>query len=85
MVDSGATENIMPLSVMEDLGMECNKYYEIGEIIYSIESRKVQACREIKYLCAWISATPHITTIFTMIMVDFPLAHGIVLRRDCVH
>jgi hypothetical protein len=42
LVDSGATNNIMPLSVMEALGMECTKYYETGESIYAIDSRKVQ-------------------------------------------
>jgi len=39
--------------------MECTKYHEIGEIIYAIDSRKVSVYGEIKYLCAWINATPH--------------------------
>jgi hypothetical protein len=82
LVDSGATNNIMPLSVMEALGMECTKYYETGESIYAIDSRKVPAYGEIKYFCAWISATPHITTIFTIIVVDFPPTYGVVLGRD---
>jgi hypothetical protein len=41
LVDSGATNNIMTLYVMEALGMECTKYYETGESIYAIDSRKV--------------------------------------------
>jgi hypothetical protein len=41
LVDIGATNNIMPLEVMEALGMSCTKYYETGEIIYAIDSRKV--------------------------------------------
>jgi hypothetical protein len=41
LVDTGATNNIMPLAVMEALGMSCNKYYETGERIYAIDSRKV--------------------------------------------
>jgi hypothetical protein len=52
LVDSGATNNIMPLSIMEALGMECTKYYEMGESIYAIDSRKVPAYGEIKDFCA---------------------------------
>ena len=40
LVDSGATNNIMPLLVMEALGMRCTKYYETRESIYAIDSRK---------------------------------------------
>jgi len=51
-VDSGSTKTINPLSIMEALGMECIKHYEIGENIYFIDSRKVPSYREIKYFCA---------------------------------
>jgi hypothetical protein len=82
LVDSGATKNIMPLSMMEALGMECTKYYETCESIYAIDSRKVPTYGEIKYLCAWITAAPHITTIFNIIIVDFSPSYGVVLGRD---
>jgi len=72
----------MPLSVMEELGMGCMKYYEIGEIIYAINSRKVPAYGEIKDLCSFITAVPHITIFFTIIVVDLPLAYGVVLGID---
>jgi hypothetical protein len=80
LVDSGATNNIMP--VMEALGMECMRYYETSKIIYAIDSRKFPAYGEIKYFCAWITASPHITTIFTIIVVDLPPTYGVVLGRD---
>jgi hypothetical protein len=48
LVDTGATNNIMPLAVMEALGMSCTKYYETGESIYAIDSRQVPAYGEIK-------------------------------------
>jgi hypothetical protein len=60
------------LLVSEALGMECIKYYETGERKYIIDSTKVLAYGEIKYLCALINASPHITTIFTIIVVDLP-------------
>jgi hypothetical protein len=82
MVDTGATNNIMPLSVMEALGMGCTKYYETGERIYAIDSRKVPAYGEIKYFYAWIIVAPHITIVFTITVVDLPPAYGVVLGRD---
>jgi hypothetical protein len=54
LVDTGATNNIMALVVMEALGMSCSKYYETGESIYAIDSRKVSAYGEIKDFYAWI-------------------------------
>jgi len=82
LIDTGATNNIMPLLVMEALGMSCTKFYEIGESIYAIDSRKVPAYREIKDFYAWISIFPHITTVFTIIVVDIPPTYGVVLGRD---
>ena len=82
LVDIGVTNNIMPFTVMEALGMSCTKYYEIDEIIYSIDSRKVPTYREIKDLYAWITTTPHIITVFNIIVVDLPPSYGVVLGRD---
>jgi hypothetical protein len=42
LVDSRATKNIMPFFVMESLGMECTKYYEICEIICAMIPEKYQ-------------------------------------------
>jgi len=52
------TNNIIPLEVMEALGMRCTKYYEIGKSIYAIDSTKVQSCGEIKDFYAWIMFPP---------------------------
>jgi hypothetical protein len=72
----------MPLSVMEELGMGCTKYYDIGESIYAIDSTNFPTYGEIKDFCAWITATPHISTIFTIIVVEFPPTYGVVIGRD---
>jgi hypothetical protein len=82
LVDTSATNNIMPLAVMESLGMSCTKYYETGESISAIDSRKVPVYREIKDFYALITAAPHIITIFNIIAVDLPPAYGVVLRRE---
>jgi hypothetical protein len=55
LVDMGTTNNIMPLAVMEALGMRFTKYYETGESIYAINSRQVTAYGEIKDFYAWIT------------------------------
>jgi hypothetical protein len=81
LIDIIATNDIMPLSVIETLGMGCTKYYEIGESIYAIDSRKVSAYGEIKDSYARITITPHITIVFTIIVVDLTLAYGVVLGR----
>jgi len=48
LVDTGATNIIMPLEVMEKLGINCTKYYETSESIYAIDSRQVPSYGEIK-------------------------------------
>jgi hypothetical protein len=83
LVDTRATNNIGPLSVIESLGMGCTNYYETGESIYAIDSRKVPSYGEIKYFGVWITTAPHITFFFTMIiLVDLPPAYGVVMGRD---
>jgi hypothetical protein len=72
LVDTGVTNNIMPLVVMEALGMNCTKYYDIGESIYAIDSRQVPSYGEIKEFYAWIMMAPHIITVFIIIVVDLP-------------
>jgi len=72
----------MPLLVMQALGRECTRHYETSEINYAIDSRKVPAYGEIKYFCARITTTPHITTVFTIIVVDLPPTYGVVLGID---
>jgi hypothetical protein len=81
-IDTCATNNIMPLMVMEALGMSCTKYYEIAKSICAIDSRKVSTYREIKDFYAWITVAPHIITVFNIIVVDLPPSYGVVLGRD---
>lgn len=48
MVDCGATHNIMPFSVMRNVGLDCIRHYKVGECIFSIDSRSVSTYGEIK-------------------------------------
>jgi hypothetical protein len=76
LIDSGDTNNIMSLSVMQALGMECMRNYNTGESIYAIDSRNFPAYEEIKYFCAWITSTPYI------LVEDIPPTYGVFLGRD---
>jgi hypothetical protein len=81
LVDTGAKNNIIPLTVMEALGMNCSKYYKTSESIYAINLRKVSTYEEIKDFYAWIIDAPHIITIFNIIVVDLPPTYGVVMGR----
>jgi hypothetical protein len=43
---------------------------------------KILAYGEINDFCAWISSTPHINIVFTIIVVDLPSTYGVVLGRE---
>jgi hypothetical protein len=58
LVDTGTTNNIMSLAVMEALGMSCTKYYETGERIYAIDSRKVPAYKKSRIFMLGLQQPP---------------------------
>ena len=72
----------MPLVVMDALGMNYTKYYETGEHIYKIDSRQVPTFGEIKEFNAWITISPLIVNVFTIIVVDIFPSYGVVFGRD---
>jgi hypothetical protein len=57
----------------------------LGESIYAIESRKVPSYGEIKDLCACLIASPHITIVFTIIVVDLSHAYVVCYKGIGVH
>lgn len=58
MVDCGTTHNIMPLPIMNTIGLDCTRHYKVGECIFTINSRSVLTYGEIKVFCAKISFSP---------------------------
>ena len=48
----------------------------------TIANLPTPAYGEIKDFYAWITTSPHIITIFNIIVVDLPPAYGVVMRRD---
>ena len=79
MVNNGEINNIMPLSIMKSIGLECIGHFKTDEGIFAIDSEKVTTYGEIKDFCAWIASAPHVKTLFTIIVVDLPPTYGLVL------
>ena len=82
MVYNGATNKIMPLSIKKSIGLECTRHVKTSEGIFAIDSRKVAAYGEINDLCAWISITPHVKIMFTIVVDDLPPTYGVVIRWE---
>jgi len=53
-MNGGAINNIMPLYIMKERGLDFTDYYEIGESICTISSRRVSYYGENKYFYAYI-------------------------------
>ena len=85
MLDSGDTHNIMPLSIMKTIGVYCTKNYKAGEFIFVIDSRSVSTYKEIKYFCARIISFAHIHIVFTIIVVDLPLAYSLIIGQEWIY
>lgn len=82
MVDYGATHNIMSLSVMRTVGLDCTRHYKAGDCNFSIDSRSVLAYGEIKYCCVELSSSPQNHIVFPIIVVDLPPTYSLVLGHE---
>ena len=81
--DSGAMHNIIPMYVMNTIGLDFPRNYKVRECIFSINSRSVLSYGEIKVFCDRISLAPHIHIVFTIIVVDLiPSAFSLVLGHE---
>jgi hypothetical protein len=56
LLDSGASHNLMPKSVMDELGLEITKTYHD---LYSFDSRKVKCLGVIKYMVVTLFSAAH--------------------------
>ena len=69
LMDSGASHNLMPNIVMEDLGLEITKAYHN---LYSFESRKVKCLGVIKDLVVSLFQLPMKIVIMDIVVADIP-------------
>lgn len=81
-MNGGAINNIMPLYIMKERGLDFTDYYEIGESICTISSRRVSYYGENKYFYAYIRLEWNFTIIITIIVVDLRIVYGFISRGE---
>jgi hypothetical protein len=78
LMDSGASHNVMPKVVMEELGLEITKPYQD---LYSFDSKKVKCLGLIKYLVVSLAQLPMKSVVMDIIVADIPPKFGMLLSR----
>jgi hypothetical protein len=81
LMDSGASHNLMPKTVMEELGLEITKSYHD---LYSFDSRKVQCLGVIKDLVVTLFQLPMKSVVMDIVVADVPPKFGMLLSRSWI-
>jgi ribonuclease HI len=81
LMDSGASHNLMPKTVMDELGLEVTKAYHD---LYSFDSRKVQCLGVIKDLVVTLFQLPMKSVVMDIVVVDVPPKFGMLLSRSWI-
>jgi ribonuclease HI len=81
LMDSGASHNLMPKIVMEDLGLEITKSYHD---LYSFDSMKVKCFGVIKDLAVSLFYLPMKSMIMDIVVADVPSKFGMLMSRSWI-
>jgi hypothetical protein len=79
MLDSGASHNLMPKVVMDQLGMDITSPYKY---LFSFDSRKVKLLGLIKDMVVYLSQIPEKNMVMDVVVVDIPPKFGMLLSRS---
>jgi hypothetical protein len=79
MLDSGASHNVMPKTIMERLGLQITRPY--GDL-YSFDSRKVKCMGMIKDLVVTLAQVPVKSVLMDVVIADIPPKYGMLLSRS---
>jgi ribonuclease HI len=79
MLDLGASHNLMPKVVMDQLGLDITRPYKH---FLSFDSRKVKCLGLIKYLVVSLSQIPAKNMVMDMVVVDIRPKFGMLLSRS---
>jgi hypothetical protein len=79
LLDSGASHNIMPKVVMEELGLEITKAYHD---LFSFDSKKFKCLGVIKDLVVSLSQIPAKSLVMDIVVADIPPRFGMLLSRS---
>jgi hypothetical protein len=80
-MDSGASHNLMPKIVMEELGLEVTRAYHD---LYSFDSRRVQCLGVIKDLVVSLFQLPMKSVVMDIVVADDPPKFGMLLSRSWI-
>ena len=78
MLDSGVSANVMPLSVMKELGLDVNRPYRN---VCGLDSRSMSVHGPIKDIIVCFATSPDISTIMNIVVVDLPPSYGMLLSH----
>jgi hypothetical protein len=81
LMDSGASHNLMPKIVMEELGLEVTKDYHD---LYCFDSRRVQCLGVIKDLVVSLFQLPMKSVVMDIVVADVPAKFGMLLPRSWI-
>jgi ribonuclease HI len=81
LMDSGASHNLMPKIVMEELGLEVTRTYHD---LYSFNSRRVQCLGFIKDLAVSLFQLPMKSVVVDIVVADVPPKFGMLLSRSWI-
>jgi hypothetical protein len=81
LMDSCTSHNLMPKTIMDDLGLEITKTYHD---LYYFDSRKVKYLGVIKYLIVTLFQLPMKSVIMDIVVVDVLPKFGILLSRSWI-
>jgi hypothetical protein len=76
MMDSGASHNLMPKDVMENLGLEVTRPYKD---LHSFDSSKVKCIGLVKYLCITLAQIPTKSMVMDIVVAYIPPKYGMLL------
>jgi hypothetical protein len=79
MLDSGASHNVMPKTIMDRLGLEITRPY--GDL-YSFDSRRVKCMGMIKDLVVTLAQVLVKSILMDVVIVDIPPKYGLLLSRS---
>jgi hypothetical protein len=79
MLDSGASHNLMPKVIMDELGLDITRPYKD---LFSFDSRKVKCLGLIKYLVVSLAQIPSKNMVMDVVVADIPPKFGMLLSRS---
>ena len=79
MLDSGASHNLMPKSIMDHLGLQITRPYKD---LFLFDSKKVKCLGLIKNLVVTLAQIPAKSVMMDIVVVDIPTRFGMLLSRS---